>query len=58
MKTFDEDVHKYNFPESRSMQLKKVMGFDKHRVVKENTTSSDLAIHGLKHLFNNNLISL
>ena len=56
-KTFDEDVHKYNFPESRSMQLKKVMGFDKHRVVKENTTSSDLAIHGLKHLFNNNLIS-
>lgn len=56
-RTFDEDVNKYNFPVTRSMQLKKVMGFDKHRVVEENVTSSDLAVYGLNHLFDNDIVT-
>jgi len=50
---FMDDMKMFDFPESRSLKLKEVMGYDKHRVVEEQTCVSDLAIHGLKHLFNN-----
>lgn len=49
---FIDDMKMFNFPESRSLKLKEVMGYDKHRIVKDKTCVSDLAIHGLKHLFN------
>ena len=51
--SFLDDMKHFEFPESRSMKLMKVMGYDKHRLVAGDITSSDLAIHGLKHLFNN-----
>ena len=49
---FLDDMKMFNFPESRSLKLKEVMGYDKHRIVKDKTCISDLAIFGLSHLFN------
>ena len=49
---FVDDMKMFNFPESRSLKLKEVMGYDKHRIVKDKICVSDLAVFGLKHLFN------
>jgi 3-oxoacyl-[acyl-carrier-protein] synthase III len=49
---FLNDMKMFNFSEARSLKLKEVMGYDKHRIVKDKVCVSDLAIHGLKHLFN------
>lgn len=55
-RTFVDDMKQFNFPESRSMKLKEVMGYDRHRVVDDNTCASDLAVFGLEHLFSNGLL--
>ena len=49
--TFLEDMKNFDFPESRSLKLMKVMGYDKHRLVDDHVCSSDLVIHGFRHLF-------
>jgi 3-oxoacyl-[acyl-carrier-protein] synthase-3 len=41
----------FDFPESRSLKLMKVMGYEKHRLVDSEVCSSDLVIHGLNYLF-------
>lgn len=51
---FIDDMKEFNFPESRSLKLKEVMGFDKHRVVDSEDCVSDMAIKGLNFLFDNN----
>jgi 3-oxoacyl-[acyl-carrier-protein] synthase-3 len=48
--SFLEDMKNFDSPESRSIKLMKVMGYDKHRLVESGVCSSDLAIHGLQHL--------
>lgn len=55
-RTFLDDMKQFNFPENRSLKLKEVMGYDRHRVVNENVCASDLAVHGLQHLFDQNLL--
>jgi 3-oxoacyl-[acyl-carrier-protein] synthase-3 len=50
-RSFDEEMKNFNFPEERSLKLKKVMGFDKHRIVLPGVCVSDLAVFGLQHLF-------
>lgn len=47
---FEDEVSNYTFPEKQTLRLKKVMGYEKHRVVKENSSSSDLCIAGLEYL--------
>jgi 3-oxoacyl-[acyl-carrier-protein] synthase-3 len=54
---FLDDMKEFNFPESRSLKLKEVMGYDKHRVVKSDECVSDLAVFGLEKLFDDNLLS-
>lgn len=54
---FEDEVNNYTFPEKQTLRLKKVMGYEKHRIVKSSTASSDLCVVGLKHLFQKNLIS-
>jgi 3-oxoacyl-[acyl-carrier-protein] synthase III len=49
--SFVEDMKHFNFSEARSRKLMEVMGYDKHRVVNEGVCVSDLAVAGLKHLF-------
>lgn len=47
---FDDEMDNYDFPRHQTMRLKKLMGFDKHRVVSDKTTVSDLCIFGIEHL--------
>lgn len=53
---FVDDMKMFNFPESRSLKLKEVMGYDRHRIVTEGTCSSDLAVHGMQYLFDNGML--
>jgi 3-oxoacyl-[acyl-carrier-protein] synthase-3 len=53
---FVDDMKNFNFPEARSLKLKQVMGFDKHRVVTPGVCVSDLAVAGMEHLFKNGLL--
>ena len=54
--SFVEDMKNFNFPEARSLKLKEVMGYDKHRIVEPGVCVSDLAVFGLEHLFKNDLL--
>lgn len=53
---FEDEVSNYNFPEKQTLRLKKVMGYEKHRVVKTSTSSSDLCVFGLKHILQKGLV--
>jgi 3-oxoacyl-[acyl-carrier-protein] synthase-3 len=53
---FEDEVSNYTFPEKQTLRLKKVMGYEKHRIVKSSTASSDLCIFGLKYLLQKELI--
>ncbi|MCP4882564.1 MAG: ketoacyl-ACP synthase III [Flavobacteriales bacterium] len=53
---FDDEIDNYNFSKGQSMKLKLIMGYDKRRVVKKGTTVSDLCVHGMTYLFENNLL--
>jgi len=55
-RTFIEEMKNYNFPEARSLKLKEVMGYNKRRVVTQGGCVSDLAVAGMEHLFNKNLL--
>lgn len=54
--TFDEEIDNYNFSKKRILKLKKIMGYDKHRIVNKNTCISDLCIYGMNYLFNQGLL--
>lgn len=53
---FDDEVGNYNFPEKQTLKLKKIMGFEKHRIVKDSTSVSDLCIFGIEHLLNKEIL--
>jgi 3-oxoacyl-[acyl-carrier-protein] synthase-3 len=55
-RSFTEDMKDFDFPEEKSLKLKKVMGYDKHRIVKDEACASDLAVHGFRHLFDKGLV--
>jgi 3-oxoacyl-[acyl-carrier-protein] synthase-3 len=54
--TFLEEMKNFNFPESRSLKLKEVMGYDRRRLVEPGVCVSDLAVFGMKHLFERGLL--
>ena len=54
--SFVKDMKNFNFSEERSLKLKEVMGYDKHRVVEPGVCVSDLAVFGLDHLFKSDLL--
>lgn len=53
---FIEDMKTFNAPEARSLKLKEVMGYDKHRLVPGNECVSDLVVYGFEHLFDKELL--
>lgn len=53
---FDDEVDNYSFPPKQTLRLKKVMGYDRHRLAKENSTVSDFAVYGLKYMLENGWI--
>lgn len=55
-RSFLEEMRNYNFPESRSLKLKEVMGYDKRRVASPDICLSDLAVFGLRRLFERGLL--
>ncbi len=48
---FLEEMKNFNFPAARSVKLMEVMGYHKRRVVEPDCCVSDLAVFGLKQLF-------
>ncbi|MDB9738661.1 ketoacyl-ACP synthase III [Gammaproteobacteria bacterium] len=54
---FLDDMKEFNAPVNRSLKLKEIMGYDRHRVVDSGVCVSDMAIFGLKSLFERNLLS-
>jgi 3-oxoacyl-[acyl-carrier-protein] synthase-3 len=56
-KAFLEEMKNFNFREARSLKLKEVMGYDKHRLVQPGVCVSDLASFGLEHLFKKGLLN-
>jgi len=53
---FEEEMGNYNFPEKKSLRLKKIMGYNTHRIAAEGQCSSDFCIHGLQYLFDNGML--
>lgn len=53
---FDDEVGNYSFPEKQTMRLKKIMGYNRHRLAKETSTVSDYAVYGMKYMFDNGWI--
>jgi len=53
---FDDEVGNYAFPPKQTMRLKKVMGYDRHRLAKETSTVSDFAVFGLAHMIDDKWI--
>ena len=47
---FDDEVDNYSFPVKQTLRLKKVMGYNQHRLAKDTTTVSDFAVFGLKYM--------
>lgn len=53
---FDDEIGNYDFPEKQTKRLKKVMGFNKHRIAKDSSTASDFCVEGLNYLIQQELI--
>ncbi|WP_391572842.1 3-oxoacyl-ACP synthase III family protein [Cohnella sp.] len=53
---FEDEVENYNFPSQQTMRLKKIMGYEKHRISKSTSASSDLCVFGLNDLLRKELI--
>ncbi len=53
---FDDEVNNYSFPAKQTMRLKKVMGYNQHRLAKETSTVSDFAVYGLNYMLDNNWV--
>lgn len=53
---FDDEISNYSFSAAQCAQLKKVMGYNKHRMCKTEACISDLICYGFRYLFNNELL--
>ena len=55
-KTFDEEMDNYQADKARTKRLKLVMGYDRHHIVREGVTVSDLSVFGMEYLFDKKLL--
>ena len=53
---FEEDMKFNNLSEKQNRKLQKTMGYDKHRIFKGDTYLSKVAIFGINHMIENNMI--
>ena len=53
---FDDEVENYTFPPRQTMRLKKIMGFEAHRISKDTTAVSDFGVAGLNYMLENGWI--
>lgn len=54
--TFEEEMHNYAFSEDQCLNLKKVMGYNRHRVCKGPACISDLVCFGFHYLFDEGIL--
>lgn len=54
---FVDEMANFSFSQARSLKLKEVMGYDRHRIVAGPVCSSDLAVTALEYLLENDLIT-
>jgi 3-oxoacyl-[acyl-carrier-protein] synthase-3 len=54
--TFEDEMNNYSFSAAKSLKLKMTMGYNKHRIVEDGVTISDLCVYGLNYLFDNELL--
>lgn len=54
---FEDEIDNYNFSRAQSLKLKLIMGYNKRRIVKKGTTTSDLCVFGMNYLFKKNLLN-
>ena len=47
---FDDEIGNYNFAPEKSLRLKKIMGYDRHRIVAAGDCISDYCVFGIEHL--------
>lgn len=47
---FEDEVGNYSFPEKQTLRLKRVMGYEKHRISKTTSAVSDFVVYGLKYM--------
>lgn len=55
-RSFVDEMANFNFPLKRSLKLKEVMGYDRHRIVQGPVCASDFVCFGLEHLFSHGLL--
>lgn len=53
---FEEDMQYNNLSEKQNRKLQKTMGYDRHRIFKNDTYFSKVAVYGLKYMFENNML--
>ena len=53
---FDDEIGNYSFPAQQTMRLKKVMGYNQHRLAKDASTVSDFGVFGLNYILQNGWI--
>lgn len=53
---FDAEAENYSFPVKQTMRLKKVMGYEKHRIAKPETSASDMCLFGMRYLLDNGFL--
>ena len=54
---FVDEMANFNFSPARSLKLKEVMGYDRHRIVAGPVCSSDLAVTAIEYLLENGLLA-
>lgn len=47
---FEDEIENYAFPARQSKRLKDIMGFEKHRLAKDETATSDLCVAGVNYV--------
>jgi len=52
----DDEMQYFDAPIANSQKMKKMMGFDRHRIAPPHVTASDLCLYGVEHLLANNLL--
>lgn len=53
---FDDEVDNYSFPAKQTMRLKKIMGYESHRLAKKDSTASDFCTYGVQYLLDKKII--
>jgi 3-oxoacyl-[acyl-carrier-protein] synthase III len=54
---FDDEASNFSFPLRQTIRMKKTMGYEQHRIVKETTSTYDLCKVGIQTLLDENMIS-